>query len=205
MIGLSILLAVVIYIWLARLVAKRIKNRSAKYVVIAIFILIPTWDIVPGKIYFNHLCENEAGLKIYKTVEGVEGYRVYPGAGGLGPGPDGFKKYGYKFEEWGSGSDFARYTLGPDGKITKQQITESIARYAAVGKGWTPLSWNVSKYEVFIFDQQTKERLATRATFSTVGNWLQAFFSPLLGGGDHCGPSGKDLYLNTLKPAKSTN
>jgi hypothetical protein len=69
MIGLSILLAVVIYVWLVRLVAKRIKNRAAKYAVIAIFILIPTWDIIPGKLYLNYLCENEAGVKVYQTVE----------------------------------------------------------------------------------------------------------------------------------------
>jgi len=69
MIGLSILLAIIIYIWLARFIVKLIKNRIAKYTVIAIFILIPTWDIIPGKIYFNNLCENEAGVKVYKTVE----------------------------------------------------------------------------------------------------------------------------------------
>ncbi len=205
MIGLSILLAVVVYVWLARFVAKRIKNRTAKYTVIAIFILIPTWDIIPGKLYFNHLCEKEAGLKIYKTVEGVEGYRVYPGATGLGPGPDGFKKYGYKFEERGSGSDLVRYTLGPDEKVTKQQITESIARYAAYATDWMPLAWNAKKYEVMIYDQKTKERLAIITAFSTGGNWLQALFHPFLGGGNFCGSPEKDLYLNTLKPAKSTH
>lgn len=69
MIGLLTLLAIVIYVWLARLVAKRIKNRIAKYAVIALLVLIPTWDIIPGKLYFNHLCENEAGVKVYQTVE----------------------------------------------------------------------------------------------------------------------------------------
>lgn len=38
-------MAVVVYVWLARFVAKRIANRAAKYIVVAIFILIPTWDI----------------------------------------------------------------------------------------------------------------------------------------------------------------
>lgn len=69
MIGLFTLLAVVIYVWLARLVAKRIKSKTAKYSVIAIFILIPTWDIVPGKLYLNYLCKNKAGVKVYQTVE----------------------------------------------------------------------------------------------------------------------------------------
>jgi hypothetical protein len=69
MIGLSMLLAVVIYVWLARLVVKRVKSKTAKFAVIALLTLIPTWDIVPGKIYFNHLCETEAGVKAYRTVE----------------------------------------------------------------------------------------------------------------------------------------
>ncbi len=69
MIGFIALLAVVIYVWLARLVVKRLKSRTAKYAVIALFILIPTWDIIPGKLYLNYLCENEAGFKVYQTVE----------------------------------------------------------------------------------------------------------------------------------------
>ncbi len=202
MIGLSILLAVIAYIWLAGFVARRIQNRTAKYVVIALFVLIPTWDVIPGKIYFKQLCEEEAGLKIYKVVEGVEGYRVYPVASGLGR--EALEKYGYKFEERGSGSDLARYTLGPDGKIIRQAITESIARYAARGT-LTPLHWNVTKAEIVIIDQPTKERLATRTEFFAHGNWLQMFFRPFLGGGDYCGPPERELYLRTLKPARSIN
>lgn len=69
MIGLSILLALAAYIWLARFATRRITNRTGKYLVIALFVLIPTWDIIPGKLYFNHLCATEAGVKVYRTVE----------------------------------------------------------------------------------------------------------------------------------------
>lgn len=205
MIGLSILLALVAYVWLARFVAKRIKNRTAKYTVIAIFILIPTWDVIPGKLYFKQLCEKEGGLKIYKTVEDVEGYRVYPGATGLGP--EAVEKYGYKFEERGSGRNFTRYTLGPDGKVIRQEVNESIARYVAEGKGWTPLSWNVNKYEVFIFEQQTKEGLAAWTTFSSSQSWLVAFidFPKEITYCPKPPASEKDLYLRTLKPVKSNS
>lgn len=206
MIGLSILLAVVVYVWLARFVARRIENRAAKYTVIAIFILIPTWDVIPGKLYFNHLCENEAGLKIYKTVEGVEGYRVYSLASGLGP--EALKKYGYKYEERDEGNQLYRYTLGPDGKIVRQEIVSSISRYAVDATGWVPLLWNVIRSQIFIIDQQTKERLAGMTYFSTGGNWLQMLFHPFLGGQSECGAAvypTEELYLQTLKPAKSTN
>lgn len=199
MIGLSILLAIVIYVSLARFVVKRITKRALKYFVITAFILIPIWDVIPGKFYFNRLCENEAGLNIYKTVEKVEGFRVYSAME-----PDALKKYGYKYQEWGKGNQLYRYTLDDNGNIVRQEVTELISRYAVDATDWTPLSWNVSKYEVFIFDQQTKERLAVSTAFSTGGNWLQVLFRPYLGGNDYCGGTGWEFYLNTLKPAKST-
>lgn len=202
MIGLSILLAVVAYVWLARVVTRRIENRAARYTVIAIFILVPTWDVIPGKLYFNHLCENEAGLKIYKTVEDVEGFRVYSVVE-----PDALKKYGYKYQEWSEGNQLYRYALDAGGKIVRQEVTDPIARYAMDGTGWVPLSWNVKRSQIFILDQQTKERLAVWTIFSTGGNWLQKLGNPYLGGHGPCEkrvPS-QNLYLDTLKPAKSTN
>lgn len=206
MIGLTVLLVLIFYIWAGYETVKRLRTKKAKFIAAAVYALIPTWDVIPGKLYFNDLCENEAGLKIYKVAEGVEGYRAYPNASGLGR--EALEKYGYKYEERGSGSEFARFTLDANGKVIEQKITESIARYAADGKGWTPLSWNVFKYEVFIFDQQTHERLSVRTTFSAGGNWLQKLFHPYLGGHSECNElvyPEKDLYLRTLKPAKSTN
>lgn len=197
MIGLSILLAVFAYVWVARFIARRIENRAAKYTVIALFILIPTWDIIPGKLYFNYLCENEAGLKIYRTVEGVEGFRVSVAE------PEALTKYGYKYQERSEGNQLYRYTLDANGNIVKKEVTESIARYAVDSTGWTPLSWNVNKYETFIFDQQTKERLAVSTAFSGGKNWLQVSFHPYLGGHGYCRiGTGWELYLNTLKPTK---
>lgn len=201
MIGLSILLAAIAYIFLARFVSKGIENRVAKYLVISLFVLVPTWDVVPSKIYFSHLCETQAGLKIYKTVEGVEGYRVESLASGLGR--EALTKYGYRYEERGSGSEFARYTLDADGKVIEEKITESMARYAVFGK-LIPLNWNVTKSEIVVVDQQANERLAVSTGFHAGGNWVvQAVFGDAPTGAGHCGPPEKDLYLKTLKPAKT--
>jgi hypothetical protein len=35
----------------------------------AFFVLLPTWDIIPSRLYFQHLCEKEAGVKVLKRVE----------------------------------------------------------------------------------------------------------------------------------------
>jgi hypothetical protein len=37
-------------------------------------VLIPTWDIIPGWLYFNHLCAKEGGIKVFKTVEVDKSY-----------------------------------------------------------------------------------------------------------------------------------
>ena len=73
MIALSLLLALVVYVLLGlsavKLVGKFKASKGAKYLVIALFVLIPTWDIIPGQFYFEYLCRNEAGIKVLKTVE----------------------------------------------------------------------------------------------------------------------------------------
>lgn len=33
-----------------------------------IFLLTPTWDIIPSRMYFQRLCEEEAGVKVLKRV-----------------------------------------------------------------------------------------------------------------------------------------
>lgn len=200
MIGIFVFLTAIAYVLLARFVSVRIKNRIAKYLVIALFVFVPTWDVIPAKIYFNHLCEKEAGLKVFKVVDGVEGYRVKSLASGLGR--EALTKYGYRYEERGSGSEFTRYSLDADGKVIDERITESIARYAAVGK-LTPLDWAVTKSEVVIFDQQTNERLAVSTGFHAGGNWLvRAVFGDAPTGAGQCSPPERDLYLETLRPAK---
>lgn len=32
------------------------------------------WDIIPGQLYFQHLCEKEAGVKVIKTAEVDQSY-----------------------------------------------------------------------------------------------------------------------------------
>ena len=50
-------------------IAKAVTGKLAKTLILTVFVLIPTWDIIPGQLYFNHLCEKEAGIKVFRTVE----------------------------------------------------------------------------------------------------------------------------------------
>lgn len=86
MIALTLFLALVIYGllawfalrmlgWLGRICAfSKISTRVVQGVTLALFVLFPTWDIIPSRLYFEHLCETEAGIKVFKTVEVDQSY-----------------------------------------------------------------------------------------------------------------------------------
>lgn len=73
MVGLIILVLCGLYVGLALFVAKQVGKGSSskfvKYTTIAVFVLIPTWDVIPGQLYHGHLCETEGGIKVFKTLE----------------------------------------------------------------------------------------------------------------------------------------
>lgn len=68
-----ILILLPVSIWIAVKVAKRYNQRGAKLAGgLGVFLLVfflPFTDEIAGRIYFDHLCATEAGVKAYKTVE----------------------------------------------------------------------------------------------------------------------------------------
>jgi hypothetical protein len=60
---------------LAVLVGKKVIKKSLPLkitgglAVFLIMLLLPVSDEIVGRIYFNHLCETEAGVKVYQTIE----------------------------------------------------------------------------------------------------------------------------------------
>lgn len=210
MIGLGFLLALVIYIvialalafWIPRALFDTPRARIiARIVVLLTFVLIPTWDIIPGKLYFDHLCRTEGGLKIYKTVEGVEGFYYFPGAEFR---QEALDQYGYKYVEAGTAASFYRYSL-KDGGLAKEKINQLSSKYGVQLLN-TDLFWNITKYSEIIVNLQTKETLATKRQFYYPGNWVQQKVKPLLGGGRFCpllppdSPLNREFYVSTLKP-----
>lgn len=68
-----ILIFLVGSIWIARKLANRFTSVGTRWAVgLGIFLLVfcvPFADEIAGRIYFNHLCATEAGVKVYHTVE----------------------------------------------------------------------------------------------------------------------------------------
>jgi hypothetical protein len=70
LVPLGILLVGVIAVCVAAVLQRtRWKRWVASLTAALVVVLIPTWDEIAGGLYFNHLCETQAGVKIYQTVE----------------------------------------------------------------------------------------------------------------------------------------
>lgn len=86
MIALLLLIGLLLYIvlawstvrmvgWLARFCAfTALTKRVLQVICAAFFVLLPTWDIIPSRLYFLHLCNADAGIKVFKTVEVDQSY-----------------------------------------------------------------------------------------------------------------------------------
>lgn len=73
-----LLLALVTTYVVVKLVGKRSATQRIKILAalltLLVFWLIPFWDWLPTVLYHRHLCKTEAGVKIYRSVDGVEGF-----------------------------------------------------------------------------------------------------------------------------------
>ncbi|MDT8339100.1 MAG: hypothetical protein RQ763_07865, partial [Sulfurimonas sp.] len=80
MIALMMMGAIAIYIailfialWL---IPKVVQHKHIKRIIFIVWFLIPTWDVIIGYPIYKFLCATQAGVKIYKTVDNVEGFYV---------------------------------------------------------------------------------------------------------------------------------
>jgi hypothetical protein len=207
MVPLLVLLLLGVYLWVAYKVVRRINPNWGKALAVAVFVLIPTADAVYGRIKLKQLCEAEGGVRIYRTVEGVEGFYDERWS----PDPEWLTNYGFRFLE-GKGPDgnSLRIKLGPDRKVFEERNVVPESRYqyeysgAEFGNGYF-------RGESRIRDLQTKEILSRYVDIIYQGGWAERFLS--YDGGPGFAAFCKDvtdqspighggLISRTLKPAK---
>ena len=214
MTGLIVLGVLLAYIAIAVGIASLAKG-AWRLFVIAVFVLIPTWDIIPGKIALAHYCDKEGGIKIYRSVDGVEGFlsldgRVYE---------EYFKRYGYKYIEVAKemrdpktgksvGNEYVRVLLGKDGKLREERVNQLISRYGfrdyrSYDTYVAP--WGITLFSASVVDIQTGETIAVDKRFGWYGGWVRRANRPLLGAGDGCHTADNsyvEILLRALVPAK---
>lgn len=143
MIALMVFAALLIYLAIAWLVVKRLKTRKAKWIAIVIFVLIPTWDQIIGRVYFYSLCATESGVEVHKTVELPMEYFDKQGR------PD------FKFVK----KDGVRLELA--GRYVDHGETHSVSKL-----------FRLERDIRFVKDFTTGELLGTQMSFRYFGGWL---------------------------------
>jgi hypothetical protein len=179
--GLGFILVVALYIFIAYKVVKASERRWLKVVVIIAALLIPTADAIYGRIKLKYMCEAEAGLKVYRVVEHVEGFMA-----GTAFSDYWAKEQGYQFAEDTPlyGTRTTRYTLESDGKISveKNVLPKSQYRLRDIYPD-TKAAYN--HYGFQIEDISTDEILARHIWVAFNGGWTErilAKFSDAGGG-----------------------
>lgn len=180
-----ILIVLVASIWIARKAAKRFTSRSTRFAVaVGVFLLVfcvPFADEIAGRIYLNHLCATEAGVKVYRSVELPAEYWDEGGR------PRFFNEHGYL-----------------DHKFWVDMLDESggrVERYSSI--------LAIDKDTTLIRKKSSARILAVVSTFRFWGGWIVKNFNPSSTASASCefmdAPDfSRNVYSQIFKPAVST-
>lgn len=209
-----LLLAIVTTYLVVRSVRSRGATRrgraTAAGITLFVFWLIPYWDWLPTVIYHNYLCSTEAGMKIYRSVEGVNGVLE----GGPWPISIGYR-YGYANNHSGG---YIRFRKNPDKSSFKPWIEEPAPEPPLYGVKLeqTSLKPNIGKRQYVVYAVSTNEVLATLTDFTVTtafpyGSLYELrkafwpFTRPCLSTNGGREQLQKEMVLKTLKPLQTNN
>ena len=201
--GLLVLAIIPAYVWVVYKSISRVNPKWGKALLILVFALVPTADAIYGRIRLQQMCAAEGGLKIYRVVEGVEGFDEPSSR----PDDEWILKYGYRFVEGEElGGERSRISLQPDGKIVRDVGVTPIAEYIFEwDKGNSRDVFDRSGTHIRI--RSTSEILSRYVNINYAGGWFERFVSGLYasrGTAGMCGPvvSLHEIVTKTLKPIK---
>ncbi len=199
--GLAVFSLIGLYIFAGYKFVKSIRPGYRKWLAIAALALIPTTDAVVGRIYLQHLCATEGGLKVYRVAQGVEGF-INLG----GDDVTAVEKYGYKFSESTPVNGLVNRYSKHDGKIVKETkvIPQSKyrVRYSTAGQKDTYM-----RQTLVVETVPDGEVLATDVQIGFNGGWAERFLGGFSGAGASVfwceyrdlNVSYREIILNTLK------
>jgi hypothetical protein len=173
-------------------------------------ISIPIWDVLAISREAARLCNEQAGMHIYRTVE-ADGFL---GSSAI----EQWSKFGFKYVENGGGEKMSRYTL-QDGKIVHERIQQFASRYQAkTGENHVVINKHFARSSERVIDRHSGEVLGELVYFSIYPGRLDNLFIGLTGArsgfspwfcGDEPPPGSNilrlgssDVILATIKPHK---
>lgn len=200
--ALLILILAALYLWVSYKVVRRARSVWGKVLAVLAFILIPTADAVYGRIKLRQMCEAEGGVRIYRTVENVNGFYA--------------SRFAHEF--WIIGHHY-QYVEGDDAgqpfRISRNEkgniVTE---KNVANLKSTYVFEHEVVNQKTFLWQREivkvrrTQEVLGTAVDIAYYGGWVERALSALYAGRwsaghcemDHSGNQLIDLVTTVLKP-----
>jgi len=200
MLGLMIIIGYFLYLYLAYKVTFYVIKKTSKkrYWIISIlfFILLPTLDVIIGKVYFNHLCKTQGGFKIYKSVNAVGIFskeKLFLNRGGIFKSDDEiYKKLGFKFVEGSKYFQYGEYkgkTMVQYVNLTNDNITIQItnklkSEYEFIrNEIKKPVKWlPIVQHKAVVKDIKTGEILSESFGFEYYGSMIGIILDSLVSG-----------------------
>ena len=198
--GLAILVLIGLYIGVAVWVVRRQKSTRNKIIALVIALLIPSADAIIGRIYLQHLCDTEGGLKVYRVVEGVDGFMDTR----FSDGDDYWiRKHGYQFTEYAPIDGKVVRLSNKNGQVVRETAVEPISKYQFRS---SYLSGVIGKLEDVTETSDGKERLATYKTFVFQGGWAERFLSHFsdAGGPSNVARCGTESIYHEIQKSQET-
>jgi hypothetical protein len=143
---------------------------------------IPFGDHTIGLIKFKRLCEEQAGERIYETVDGVDGILWSSGQQNKP-----YTTYGYSFyETQGKGGRVFRYVQREDGTVAEENHSSPKARFLIHRSPWSTISDHLEKTEFIVEELSSGKPLAIHTILSYSGGWLTRSLEGIGGHGPSC-------------------
>jgi hypothetical protein len=190
-------------VWVAQKIVRRIQPRWGKAVAVLFFIGILVADGIYGRIKLAAMCTEQGGLRIYRTVQNVEGfYSPFAGEKFL-------KNHDYAFIESGSSKPYVRYAKQPNGAISQEKTSELKSRFAyRTVRGDLGDVYMIDRFQVI--DRERNEVLAETVNYVYAGGWIERAIASLYaarGEGGSCDIAypttvHEQLISRTLNPGK---
>lgn len=176
--GLFILALAVGYLWLVYQIARRVP-RWAKPLVVIAAVLVVSADGYLGRKKLEQLCEEQGGLHIYETAEGVEGFELYNSS----PNRYWIERYGYAYVEgWPSsvGSQKVnRLIINSNSDISLEENVQSISIYMLkfFPDNNSKFNYYYDKYR--IINKTKNSIMAEFISIGYYGGWAERFIGSI--------------------------
>ena len=141
--------------------------------ILLVVLTFPLWDVLVTAVRAKPLCEKEAGIKVFRTVQAdsVRDYTLTPAA----------LAHGFRIaESYGPGNHKYRYSIR-DGKIVEERIEEFLTRYSYSGRPDTTAAPGIRRHTSEIVDEQINEILSKSVDFSVDHGWFEAVVGGVFG------------------------